>query len=63
MKGISIMPVNKMVQAAIKGMKNDQFEIRPGQSNQLKLMSRMAPEFILNQMSRPIDKMLSTTKQ
>lgn len=63
MKGISIMPVDKMVQVAIKGMKNDQFEIRPGQSNQLKIMSRMAPEFILSQMSRPVDKMLSTTRQ
>ncbi|MBX9769180.1 MAG: SDR family NAD(P)-dependent oxidoreductase, partial [Bdellovibrionales bacterium] len=63
MKGISIMKVDKMVQAAVSGMRNDQFEIRPGQSNQLKLMSRMAPQFILNQMSRPVDRMLSATKQ
>jgi uncharacterized oxidoreductase len=63
MKGISIMKVEKMVEAAIHGIQNDQFEIRPGQSNQLKFMSRVAPQFILNQMSKPVDRMLSATKQ
>jgi len=43
-------------------MKNDQLEIRPGQSNQLKLMSRLAPQFILNQLSKPVDRMLASTK-
>jgi uncharacterized oxidoreductase len=60
MKGISIMKVEKMVEAALNGMAHDQFEIRPGQSNQLKFMSRVAPQFILKQMSKPVDKMLST---
>ncbi len=59
MKGISIMTVEKMVECAVEGMKNDQLEIRPGQSNQLKFMSRLAPQFILNQMSKPVDRMLS----
>ena len=63
MKGISIMPVDKMVAVAVKGMQSDCFEIRPGQSNQLKLMSRMAPQFILNQMSKPVDRMLAQMKQ
>ena len=62
MKGVSIMNVDAMVAAAIKGFESDRFEIRPGQSNQLKFMSRLAPEFILKQMSKPIDKMLSGTK-
>lgn len=62
MKGISIMKVDKMVNVFVSGMQNDQFEIRPGQSNQLKFMSRVAPQFILNQMSKPIDRMLSSTK-
>lgn len=62
MKGISIMKVEKMVEEALHGMKVNQLEIRPGQSNQLKLMSRMAPQFILNQMSKSIDRMLSATK-
>jgi uncharacterized oxidoreductase len=63
MKGVAVMKVDKMVAAAVKGLETDRLEIRPGQSNQLNLMSRIAPRFILNQMSKPIDKMLANTKQ
>ncbi len=63
MKGITVMRVEKMVETALAGMRNDELEIRPGQSNQLKFMSRVAPQFILNQLSRPVDRMLSTYKQ
>jgi len=59
MKGISIMSVEAMVAAALKGFEADCYEIRPGQSNQLKFMSRLAPEFILKQLSRPVDRMLA----
>jgi uncharacterized oxidoreductase len=62
MKGVSIMDVSAMVSAAVKGLFSGQLEIRPGQSNQLKMMSRIAPQFILNQMSRPVDRMLANTK-
>jgi uncharacterized oxidoreductase len=62
MKGVSIMKVEDMVAAAVKGMQNDSWEIRPGQANQLKLMSRLAPEFILKQMSKPVDRMLAGKK-
>jgi uncharacterized oxidoreductase len=58
-QGISIMKVDDMVKVAVNGMMNDRFEIRPGQSNQLKMMSRIAPDFILKQLSRPVDRMLS----
>jgi uncharacterized oxidoreductase len=61
-RGVSIMKVEDMVNVALKGFESDQLEIRPGQSNQLKIMSRLAPEFILKQMSRPVDRMLSTSK-
>ena len=47
MKGVSIMKVEDMVRVAVKGMQADRFEIRPGQANQLKMMSRVAPGFIL----------------
>jgi uncharacterized oxidoreductase len=60
MEGASIMKVEDMVKVAIKGMQNNQFEIRPGQANQLKMMSRVAPGFILKQMSRSVDRMLRT---
>jgi len=58
-KGVRIMPVTEMVQHAIKGFENDELEIRPGPSNQLKLMNRIAPEFILKQLSKPVDRMLA----
>jgi uncharacterized oxidoreductase len=58
MKGAQIMDLHKMVAVAIDGLKNDRLEIRPGQSNILKLMSRIAPQFILNQLSKSVDLML-----
>src|ERR1700720_161164 len=60
MKGVSIMEVEDMVKVAFKGMQADRLEIRPGQANQLKMMSRLAPGFILKQMSRSVDRMLRT---
>ncbi len=60
LKGASVMKVEKMVQVAVKGMQTNRFEIRPGQANQLKMMSRVAPGFILKQMSRSVDRMLRT---
>lgn len=62
MKGISIMKVEAMVTAAVKGLRDDCLEIRPGQSNQLRMMSRVAPHFILNQMSKAVDRMLAKSK-
>jgi uncharacterized oxidoreductase len=58
LKGVSIMRVDDMVKVAVKGMQTDRLEIRPGQANQLKIMSRVAPGFILKQMSRSVDRML-----
>lgn len=61
MKGVSIMKVDAMVTDSIAGMKADKLEIRPGQANSLKFMSRVAPDFILKQMSRSVDRMLAST--
>ncbi len=60
MKGIPIMKVEDMVTACMRGMEDDRFEIRPGQSNQLRFMNRVAPDFILAQLSKPVDRMLAT---
>jgi hypothetical protein len=38
----------------------DQLEIRPGQANALKFKNRVAPEFILGQLSKPTERMLAT---
>jgi uncharacterized oxidoreductase len=59
MRGVAIMNVDAMVAAALRGIEKDQLEIRPGQANQLKFMSRLAPQFILKQLSKPVDRMLS----
>ena len=59
MKGGSIMIVEDMVKMAVDGIKKDRWEIRPGQSNLLKMMSRIAPDFILKQLSKSVDRMLS----
>jgi uncharacterized oxidoreductase len=55
-----VMKVDKMVSVAIQGMEKDSYEIRPGISNVLKLMSRVAPNFMLRQLSRSVAKELAT---
>ncbi|SFD82845.1 uncharacterized oxidoreductase [Paenibacillus catalpae] len=59
MKGSVPMEVAKLVDDVIKAMERDQLEIRPGQSNLLKIMSRLAPNFIFKQMSKSVDAMLA----
>jgi len=54
----TFMDVEKLIALAIKGLEKDQFEIYPGVSKALKIMSRLAPDFILKQLSKPVDKML-----
>ncbi|MCB1325015.1 MAG: SDR family NAD(P)-dependent oxidoreductase [Spirochaetales bacterium] len=61
MKGVSIMPLADMVDVAMKGFEKDDFEIRPGQANQLHFMSRLAPDFILKQMSKPVERLLASS--
>jgi uncharacterized oxidoreductase len=58
LKGIDVMKVDDMVRESLKGLENDKPEIRPGQSNQLRFMNRVAPDFILAQLSKPVDRML-----
>ena len=59
MKDVAIMGVEEMVKASIAGIAADRWEIRPGQANGLKFMSRVAPDFILKQLSKPVDRMLA----
>jgi uncharacterized oxidoreductase len=54
-----VMQVDKMVSVAMKGLERDTYEIRPGVSNVLKFMSRLAPDFMLGQLSRPVAKELA----
>lgn len=54
-QGIRMMDVGEMVRRTIKELKNNQLEIRPGMSNVLKFMSRVAPNFILKRLSKSVD--------
>ena len=60
MKVVSIMKVEDMVKVAVKGMQTDRFEIRPGRAriSSNTMLNRLAPGFILKQMSQSVDRML-----
>ena len=47
-----LMDPEKLIAAAIKGMGNDKWEIYPGIARILLIMSRIAPAFILKQLSK-----------
>ncbi|MEQ9064888.1 MAG: SDR family NAD(P)-dependent oxidoreductase [Vicingaceae bacterium] len=57
MKGISTMTVQAMVADFLKGFSQNKYEICPGQSSQMKFMSRYFPGFILKQMCKTVDRM------
>jgi uncharacterized oxidoreductase len=57
--GVKPMDVKVLVQHALDGIAKDRLEIRPGLSNMLKFMSRLAPNFMLRQLGRPVDRMLA----
>jgi uncharacterized oxidoreductase len=54
-----LMSVTKLVNQTIEALKKDRLEICPGPSKVLRLLSRLAPQFILNQLSKPVDAMLA----
>jgi uncharacterized oxidoreductase len=54
-----LMDVPKLVKIAIRGIEKDKLEIRPGLSNVLKFMSRLAPELMMKALSRPVKAMLA----
>jgi uncharacterized oxidoreductase len=51
------MPVAVLVAHALAGFRRDQLEIRPGLSNVLRVMSRVAPRLMLRQLSKPAERM------
>ena len=54
----SLMDAGKLIKVAIKGLENNTFEIYPGAAKVIRIISRLAPEFLLKQLSKPVDKML-----
>jgi uncharacterized oxidoreductase len=55
---VKTMPVKTLAERAIAGIEKGTLEIRPGLSNMLKIMSRVAPGFIFKQLNGSIDNML-----
>jgi uncharacterized oxidoreductase len=55
----SLMEVDKLVAIALKGLENDKLDIYPGLANVIRIVSRVAPNFLLKQLSKPVDKMLN----
>jgi len=57
----TMMEPDKLIDAAIKGLQNDTFEILPGVAKIIKFMSRLAPGFLLSQTSKAGAKLMSAT--
>ncbi len=57
--GVKPMPVQTLVKRAIAGIEKGALEIRPGLSNVLYLMSRIAPGLVFKQLSQSVDAMLA----
>jgi uncharacterized oxidoreductase len=55
--GAKLMDVAALGAAAIEGLRNDHFEIRPGLANVMKIMSRVAPELILRELGKSAERM------
>ena len=51
-KGSNAMSTKELVEIIIKNLKDDAFEILPGQSKLLKLISRIAPNFAVNTINK-----------
>lgn len=47
-----LMAPEKIVDTAIKGLQNDTYEIYPGMAKVIRFMSRLAPKFMLTQISK-----------
>jgi uncharacterized oxidoreductase len=59
----NLMDPKVLVKHTINSIEKNIFEIRPGLSNRLKAMSRIAPGFILKQLSKSWEKAIAHQKQ
>jgi uncharacterized oxidoreductase len=61
-KALKPMDVEVLVKCAMKGFRKDIYEIRPGLSNVVKWLNRVAPQYIANRLGKSVDGMLAQTK-
>ena len=59
LKGVSMLPAAKVVDALVKGLGSNREEILPGLSKIMRIGSRIAPNALLRVASRPVDAMLA----
>ena len=62
-KDNQLMDLDKMVDAAIRGLQKDKLEIFPGLAGVLRIMSRIAPGFMFKMMSKTVEPMLAGIKE
>ncbi len=51
-----LMDPNKLITAAVQAMQHDQFEAYPGLAKVIRVVSWLAPDFLLNQLGKPVEK-------
>ncbi len=51
-EGQKMMPPATLAKAFVAGFEADKYEITPGQSSQLRMMSRLAPGFIFKAVNK-----------
>lgn len=59
---LKILTVDSLVEAAVKGMREDSFEIRPGQATQVYFLNKIAPKFLLKMMSKSLDRRMESER-
>jgi uncharacterized oxidoreductase len=57
-EGITLMTTDELIKQSFAGFEAGKLEIRPGQSNQLALMRRIAPNFINRQLWKASKKLV-----
>jgi uncharacterized oxidoreductase len=55
-----LMAPGKLIDEAIKGMKNDSYEIYPGLAKVMRIMTRLAPKLLLSQTAKMYEKVVSS---
>lgn len=52
----SLMDAGKLIAVAVQAMQQDQYEAYPGLAKAIRFVSWLAPQFLLNQLSKPMEK-------
>jgi uncharacterized oxidoreductase len=59
---VKVITTDELVDATVKALAKGRLEIRPGQANQLRFMSRLAPNFIVGQLGKASKTLIPTAR-